>query len=85
METAASGFAAVAVFTILMCLVVAEPDATRELADALSPAGGGCSPPGVLGLHKSDQAHSNVVEMVLNSSKSEKTADHKKPATAIGS
>jgi integrase len=31
------------------------------------------------------QAHSKVVEMVLNSSKSEKTADHKKPVAAIGS
>ena len=31
------------------------------------------------------QAHSKVVEMVLNSSKSEKTADHKKPVAAMGS
>ena len=31
------------------------------------------------------QAHSKVVEMVLNSSKSGKTADHKKPVAAIGS
>lgn len=31
------------------------------------------------------QAHSKVVEMVLNSSKSEKTASHEKPVAAIGS
>ena len=31
------------------------------------------------------QAHSKVVEMVLNSSKNDQTADHKKPVAAIGS
>jgi hypothetical protein len=31
------------------------------------------------------QAHSKVVEMVLNSSKSAKTADHKQAIVAIGS
>jgi hypothetical protein len=31
------------------------------------------------------QAHSKVVEMVLNSGESEKTADHEKPVAAIGS
>ena len=31
------------------------------------------------------QAHSKVVEMVLNISKSAKTADHKKPVAVIGS
>jgi superoxide dismutase len=31
------------------------------------------------------QAHSKVVEMVLNARKSEKTADHKKPGAAAGS
>ena len=31
------------------------------------------------------QAHSKVVEMVFKASKSEKTADHKKPVAAIGS
>ena len=31
------------------------------------------------------QAHSKVVAMVLNSSKNDQTADHKKPVAAIGS
>ena len=31
------------------------------------------------------QAHSKVVEMVLNRGKSGETADHKKPVAAIGS
>jgi len=31
------------------------------------------------------QAHSKVVEMVLNSSKNDQTDDHKKPIAAIGS
>jgi len=31
------------------------------------------------------QAHSKVVEMVLNGSKNDQTADHKKPVAAIGS
>jgi integrase len=31
------------------------------------------------------QAHSKVVEMVLNSSKNDQTDDHKKPVAAIGS
>ena len=31
------------------------------------------------------QAHSKVVEMVLNSSKNDQTADHKKPVAAMGS
>ncbi|HSW50543.1 MAG TPA: tyrosine-type recombinase/integrase [Bryobacteraceae bacterium] len=31
------------------------------------------------------QAHSKVVEMVLNTGKSEKTADHEKPVAAMGS
>jgi hypothetical protein len=31
------------------------------------------------------QAHSKVVEMVLNSRKNDQTFDHKKPVAAIGS
>jgi hypothetical protein len=31
------------------------------------------------------QAHSKVVEMVLNNSKNDQTADHKQPVAAIGS